>query len=139
MYLVLERSHIEYCIQFSASHSKKDIEVLECVQRRAVKMVKGLEHKSYEERLKELREFSLQERIIKGGFIPLYYYLKGGCGEMGVGLLSQITSKRNRGNGVKLHKRRFRLDIRKNLFSKRAVRHWNELPGEMMETPSINV
>ena len=119
MYLVLERSHIEYCIQFSASHSKKDIEVLECVQRRAVKMVKGLEH--------------------KGGFIPLYNYLKGGCGEMGVGLLSQITSKRNRGNGVKLHKRRFRLDIRKNLFSKRAVRHWNELPGEMMETPSINV
>jgi len=53
--------HLRYCVQFWASHSEKDIEVLECVQRRATKLVKDEEHKSYQEQIREL-ELLIVER-----------------------------------------------------------------------------
>ena len=74
---VLGRPHLEYCIQMQSPRYSRDMDLLECVQRRATKMIKGMEQLSYEDRLRELGLFSLQKRRLPGDVIAAFQYLTG--------------------------------------------------------------
>ena len=66
-----------------------------------------------------------------------FQYLKGAYRKAGEGLFITACSDKMRGNGFILEEVKFRLDIRKKFFTVRVVRHWNRLPSEVVDAPSL--
>ena len=101
-------------------------------------MIRELEHLSNEESLRELNLFSLEKRSFQGDLIVAFQYLKGVYKQEGERLFTRVDSDRTRGNGFQLRQGKFRLDIRrKGCDTQRVVTHWNRLPKEVVDAPSL--
>jgi len=104
-----------------------------------MRVMRGLEHLSYEGRLRELGLFSLKKKRLRGDLINAYKYLKGWCQDGGAKLFSVVPSNTTRGNGHKLKHTKFCLNMRKNFFPLRVMEHWNRLPRDVVESPSLEI
>jgi len=82
-------------------------------------MMRGLEHLSYEERLREVGLFSLKKSRLRGDLINAYKHLQ----DDGAKLFSVVPSNRSRGKRHKLKRRKFRLNMRKNFFPLKVTEH----------------
>jgi len=82
------------------------VDLLERVQRRATKMIRGLEHLSYEERLRELGLFSLEKTRLPGDLLAAFQYLKGAYRKDGENIFEKACCDRTKSNGFKLREGR---------------------------------
>ncbi|PKU41182.1 hypothetical protein llap_8511 [Limosa lapponica baueri] len=137
LYSALVRPHQEYCTQLWSRQHAKDMDLLEWVQRRATKMIRGMEHLSCEHRLRELELFSLEKRRFQGDLIVAFQSLNGACKNDGDRLFSRTCCDMTSGNDFKLKEGSCRLDIRKQFFMLRMMKHWPKLPREVVDAPSL--
>lgn len=137
LYTALVRPHIEYAHAVWSPYKKKDITTIENVQKRATKMVPGLSHLSYEERLRKIKLPTLHYRRIRGDMIEVFKLLNQKYYFDETTLLSVNTDSNTRGHSKKLYKSRARLDIRKFSFTSRVVDIWNSLPESVISAGTL--
>ena len=77
LYKAIVRPHLEYCIQAWNPHLRKDVDMLEKIQRRATKLIPELRDLTYEERLKECGLTTLETRRLRGDQIEVFKILNG--------------------------------------------------------------
>lgn len=142
VYKTYVRCHMEYCVQAWNPYYKKDIEVLEKIQKRATKLVPELRNLSYCERLKRLKLTSLTDRRKRGDLIEAYKIITGkeNIKSDKFFKFSSDQCNKTRGNSMKLYKPRLNKSIlqRVNFFSNRVVNSWNALPEYVISASTVN-
>ena len=141
LYNTLVRPHLEYCPQVWSPYHKRDINILEGVQRRATKIVLELQHLTYEERLTELNLFPLVDRRLRGDMIATYKMLNGmiDCNE-GLVSLKNCDNYSTRSNNQQLNfpqKKIAKQKFRQNFFTNRIVLPWNDLSNHVVNSKTI--
>ena len=137
LYCSYVRPHLEYCIQAWHPVYKKDLQVLERVQRKATKMINGLKSLTYEKRLERLNLPLLYHRRLRGDMIELFKIVKGtGAPELKA-LFEINNNSRTRGHRLKLNKKHTKLLQYKSFFTNRVVNEWNVLPASVIESSTL--
>ena len=137
LYLALVRPHLDYAVQFWSPHYRKDINLIESVQRRMTKRIQGMRDIPYDRRLKMLNLHSLERRRLRGDLIEVFKWYRG-YNKGDVNRILRINNQdRTRNNGFKLEKSRYKKEIGKNWFSNRVVDKWNALSGQVVSARSI--
>ena len=119
---------------------KEDSSLLEGVQQRATKVIKGPEYLPYEERLSNLGLFSLAKRRWRGDLIHVYKSLKGDERQMNETRFFLVAfSNRTRSTGLKFEYRKFHRNMWKNFFTVRVMAHWDRFSTEVVESLSVEM
>jgi hypothetical protein len=137
LYKALVRPHLEYSSCVWSPRLKKDIEVIEGVQRRATKLVPEVKDKEYPERLKILDIATLAYRRKRADMIQVFKSLKGLEDFDPSIFFTRSTYLATRGHEFKLYKSDVKHAYRKHFFSQRIIDSWNGLPQEVVEQPTI--
>ena len=144
LYKVYVRPHLEYCVQACAPVLRRDINVLEQVQRRATKLVPSLKNLPYEERLRRLNLTTLEERRERGDMIETFKILKNfdKIDPRKFFTLRRDMVERDdgvgRGHHLRIFKRRTNTVMNRKFFSHRIVDKWNSLPENVVDATSVN-
>ena len=139
LYKAIVRPHLEYCIQAWRPYLRKDIDMLEKVQRRTTKLITGLRDLSYDDRLKECGLTTLETRRLRGDQIEVFKILNG-HENIDPNIFFNIkTGQITRGHDFTLVKGQNRLDFRKYSFSQRTVNEWNKLSADCVHSSSVNM
>ena len=137
LYKTMVRPHLDYCIQAWRPHLRKDIDRLERVQRRATKMIEGLEGLSYWDRLRNLGLTTLETRYLRADLLEVYRIFRG---------LDSLDAEKffvrevgmSRRHSYKLFKKRMRLDVGRYKFGNRVCNEWNLLTEDVISAGSLN-
>ena len=125
LYKSLVRPHLDYCIQAWRPFLKKDIEIMEKVQRRFTRMIEGLKLLPYEERLRKINLTTLETRRIRADMIEVYKIFQGYEGLDIKDFFELNRDGNKRSHRYKLYKKRFRLNYEIYSFGNRVVTEWN--------------
>ena len=137
LYKSLVRSHLEYGNVIWSPYLKRQSIQIESVQRRATKLVPECKNMSYTQRLKYLKLFSLKGRRLRGDLIQTYKIFQN-LDEVDKDIMPLSTYTGTRNQGDKMRRRFSKTNIRKFTFTNRVVEHWNSLPLEVKNSPTLN-
>ena len=140
LYKSLVRPHMEYCTQAWSPYLKKDINILEKIQRRATKIVPGLSDLSYEERLRKLKLYPLEDRRMRGDMIAVWKMLNGHIDIDTEKLLPLNKGCANtRSHTYQIQSKLPRSNVRKHFFTQRIVCPWNTLSSYTVNSTSLDM
>jgi hypothetical protein len=144
LYKTYVRPHLEYAVQAWSPWTIGDKEILEAVQRRAVKAVSNLKGRHYEDRLRELNLESLEERRKRGDLIQAYRVLSGKA-DVDPNIwftmyqpAEDTVRTRQAGGHLNLVPQQWKGEVRQNFWSMRLVETWNKLPSSVKMASTVN-
>ena len=134
----LVRPHLEYAAPIWNPHLEKQKEAIENVQRRATKLIPGLFHMSYPDRLKELNLPTLTYRRARGDMIQVFKLLSNNdCYDKALPNILKSCNTGLRGHKFKLFQEGANKYIKKFSFTNKVTKHWNRLPEEVVNANNL--